>query len=580
MQKVQNRTVAYARMSLFLLLPGFLGAQSFPGVLTGQYDNNRSGSNLEETILTPSNVSASNFGLLFTQAVDANVFAQPLYVPNLTIKGKVHNVVYLATINNSVYAFDADTSQAALWHVTLGKTVDIGFPASPNIGILSTPVIDTSLNLIFVVTLGSGTGSQLFELWALNLQTGAPVAHTPIQGAINGTGDNSQSTSCAGWNGTVVEPPCIPFMPGEQLQRPALLEDPSTATVFIGFGTRSGQEAVNPYHGWMFGYQYSAGVLTQTMIFTTTQNATQTGLPCSADVPPLNECGHGGGIWMSGRGPALDSTGLYFITGNGGFGGAGTGNWGESALRLSESGAVEDSFTPSNYSNLNNADLDLSDGGAILFTSSNAAATDLLLLGGKTGILYVLNRASLGGFSSTNKGVVQSFSATSAGCGTGPGQNNCFEIHGMAFWARSSADPVLYVWAYGDSLRVWDFNPGTNKFALDPHQGNMVNPNYPGAGLSISANGDTNGILWAILPVAGAGGAEEGGLYAFNAANVTTPLWNSTDYWFTTKFTSPTVANGKVYIPTSVSPTGVTPSSSPQLRVYGLCSACTQAAPK
>ena len=580
MEKVSNRTIICAQLPLILLLPTILGAQTFEGVLTGQYDNNRSGSNLAETILTPSNVSATSFGLLFSQSVDANVFAQPLYVPNLTIKGKVHNVVFVATLNNSVYAFDADTSQAALWHTTLGKTVKIGFPASPYIGILSTPVIDPSLNAIFVATLGSGTGAQAFELWALNLQTGAPLAHTPIQGAITGTGDNSQSTPCTGWNGIVVEPPCITFTPSEELQRAALLEDPSTATIYIGFGTRSGQEAVNPYHGWLFGYQYTAGSFEQTMIFTSTQNATQAGVTCSSEVPPINECGHGGGIWMSGRGPALDSTGIYLVTGNGGYGGAGTGNWGESALRISESGAVEDSFTPGNYANLNDGDLDLSDGGTILFTSSNAAASDLMLMGGKTGIVYVLNRANLGGFSSTNKGVVQTLVGTSAGCGMGPGQSNCYEIHSMAFWARSSADPVLYIWAWGDTLRVWDFNSTTNQFALDPHQGNISNTNFPGGGLSISANGDTNGILWAILPIVSAGGAEEGALYAFNAANVTTPIWNSTDYWFATKFTSPTVANGKVYIPTSVSPSSVTPSSSAQLRVYGLCSACTQATRK
>jgi hypothetical protein len=570
-----THTCVLAVLLLWLCSSHLIQAQTFGGVLTGQYDNNRSGANLQETILTPSNVSAGAFGLLFTQTVDANIFAQPLYVPNLSINGGVHNVAFVATLNNSVYAFDADSLQPALWHTSLGHPVEIGYGSIPSMGILSTPVIDTNSNTIFVVALSTTGTVQSFNLYALNLLTGNVKAHAIIQGATAGTGDNTQSTPCVAWNGASISPPCISFVPSEQMQRTALLEDPGSATVYFGFGTRRGTEALNPYHGWLFGYRYAASTLAQTLIFTTTQNTTQTGPACSGTEPPTNQCGHGAGIWMSGRGPAMDSTGIYAVTGNGGYGGTGTGNWGESALRVSSAGVVEDSFTPSNYMYLNGADLDLSDAGAILFTSTNTAAQDLMVAAGKTGMVYVLNRANLGGLSSGNKGAIQSFTGTSAGCGTGPGQSGCYEIHSLAYWARTSGNPVLYFWAWGDSLRVWDFHLSTNQFALDANQGAMSLPNFPGGGLSISANGDDNGILWAIVPVTPLAGAEQGALYAFNATNVTTPLWTSTDYWFATKFTSPTIADGKVYVPSSVSPPSATTPYSPQLRVYGLCSSCS-----
>ena len=155
-------------------------------------------------------------------------------------------------------------------------------------------------------------------------------------------------------------------------------------------------EITEPYHGWMFGYAYVSGVFTQRMIFTTTQMATQAGPVCSGKDAPMNQCGHGAGIWMSGRGPALDGTGVYVVTGNGGYGGPGTGNWGESVLRLTGTGVVSDSFTPAAFQELNGEDLDLCDGGTILFTSSNVIAPNLVLAAGKTGFVYVMNRAAMG----------------------------------------------------------------------------------------------------------------------------------------------------------------------------------------
>jgi hypothetical protein len=452
---------------LTLILACAARSQTPAPVLTGQYGNYRTSANTSETILTPSNVSPSTFGLLFTQTVDADSFAQTLYVPALTINSAPHNVIFVSTLNNSVYAFDADTAQPPLWHASLGTPATIGMSSVERIGILSTPVIDLSLQTMFVVTLTNESGSLVYRLHALNLLTGVESTNIAVQGAAPGTGDDSQSTPCLTWNGGTLAPPCMPFKAAEQLQRPALLED-TTAAIYLGFGTLSTSETTVPYHGWLFGYQYASGAFTQTMIFNSTLSSTQRGPACSGVNPSTNQCGHGGGIWMSGRGPGLDATGIYVLTGNGGFGGGASGNWGESALRLSSSGVVEDSFTPSNYTMLNGSDLDLSDAGAILFTSTNASAPNLLLDAGKTGDVYILNRASLGGLTAGNAGVVQVFTATSQGCGTGPGNSGCYEIHSIALWNRTTGDPIFYVWAYGDVLRVWDFDAASRSAAIIP----------------------------------------------------------------------------------------------------------------
>lgn len=540
-------------------------------VVTGQYNNSRNGANLGETVLTPSTVSPDAFGFLFSQTVDAVFNAQPLYVQGLTIGNAVHNVVFVATMHDSVYAFDADTSQPPLWHVSLGTPVTTA--AGIKLGILSTPVIDIGAKTIFVTSYTSETGASVYRLHALNLLTGAEITNVAVQGAVPGSGDGSQTTACAAANGAAIQPPCIPFVASQVLQRPALLEDPGHGTIYLAFGVIGGGEATRPYHGWLIGYSYSSGTFTQTTIFNTTQNATQVGQPCTGASPATNQCGHGGGIWMSGRGPALDPAGIYLVTGNGGYGGAGTGNWGESVLRVSGAAVVQDSFTPNNFAFLNDYDLDLGNAGPILFTSTNPTVSRLLLTAGKAGIVYVMNRARLGGFTASNSGVLQAFTATPQGCGTGPGQSECFEIHSTALWARSNASQILYIWPYGDVLRAWDFNTSTNQFAPDANQGTLPVPYYPGGGLAVSANGNRDGIVWGTAPLTGTSPGQ-GALYAFDATNVGKQLWASTDYWFATKFTIPTVANGKVYVQTSGSPASVSPAYSPALRVYGLCLTC------
>jgi hypothetical protein len=559
-----SMTYSFPTPLLLLTLTGPLLSQTVD-VLTGQYNNSRTSANLHETILTPSNVSANTFGLLFIQTVDANFFAQPLYVHGLTIDNQSHNVVFVATMHDTVYAFDADTLQSALWQVSLGAPVTV--PPGTQVGVLSTPVIDLGAQTLFVVAYASESGAAVYRLHALNLLTGAEIANVVVQAAVPGTGDDSQTTPCASGIGGSLPPPCIPFVASEVLQRPALLRDAGHGIVYLAFGANSSEETTRPYHGWLIGYHYSGGAFTQTTVFNSTRNAAQTGQACTGASPATNQCGHGGGIWMSGRGPAFDDTGIYVVGGNGGYGGPGTGNWAESALRLNGAGAVQGSFTPDNYAYLNDHDLDLGDAGAILFTSTNSAAPDLLLAAGKTGTVYVLNRDALGGFSGTNRGAVQVL--TPRGCGTGPGQGRCYEIHSPALWARTNAHPLLYLWAYGDVLRAFDFDAATNQFTPDANQGTLPTQYYPGAGLAVSANGTNGGIVWGIVPVTNSAPGQ-GALYAFDAANVGRQLWVSADYWFDARFTIPTIANGKVYLPTSGSPPQASPSYSPQLRVYGL----------
>ncbi len=523
-------------------------------VLTGQYDVNRTGANLNETILMPANVNSSQFGLLNTLPVDANVYAEPLYVPGLTVQGAVVNVLFVVTLNDSVYAFNADTG-ALLWQTSLGTPWATDLAGMPTCGILSTPVIDPGSSLMYVVAEDDENNTPVFRLHAINITTGVePVPSVVIQGSVPGNGDNSARTACPP-SGTVQ--PCIPFVADEQRQRPALLE--ANGNIYIGFGDYSADWRVVPYHGWLFAY--SATTLQQTAIFndTPTTNASLGQPLCVAD---LNYCGHAGGIWMSGRGPLADSNGVYLVTGNGGFG---SGNWGESVLRLNAAAQVQDYFTPSNYQLLNSQDWDLGDGGAILLPNTN-----LIVSAGKDGMVYVLNRANLGHMVNGDTQVIESLQAAPP-CGLVQivANANCYEIHTPAYWANTAANPVYYIWAWGDILRAFDLVG--NYLVPDGNPANTIAASgFPGAGLSISANGNTNGILWAIVPQSTGAGS----LYAINASNVTQTLWWSANIpadgtWATTVFTQAVVDNGKVYVPTS----------SNQVRVYGLCSQATPCYP-
>ncbi len=468
------------------------------------------------------NVSKTTFGKLFSLPVDGQIYAQPLYAPSVLIPGQgVHNVVYVATENNSVYAFDADVpGLKPLWDVNLGTAlqatvIDVTRNLQPEIGITSTPTIDLSSGTIYVVAETYVNSVASFQLHALDITTGAEQMNSPvtIQGSVPGHSSDSSG-------GTLT------FTAIDHWQRPGLLE--WNGVVYVAFGSHEDQ---TPYHGWLFGY--NATSLARTAIFCTTPNGSE------------------GGVWQGGVGLALDtSTGyLYMQSGNGTMNAnTGNGDYGDSVLKLDTSSnlAVVDYFSPSNQSTLSNDDADLGASGAMLIPG-----TTLGMGGGKDGTLYLFNRNNLGEYNSVDQ-VVQEWQATFSIVQTNDGGF----FGGFAYY-----NSQLYVWGRRDYLKEYTFNGST--FNTTPTEGTTaISDGYSNEpAMSISANGTTAGsaILWANYSTNGDdpnGGASPGILVALNANNVTQELWDSNqnqtrDYagsW--AKWCPSTIVNGKVYLPT------------------------------
>lgn len=494
------------------------------GVYTRQNDNQRTSQNLNETILTPSNVNSTGFGKLFSVSVDGQIYAQPLLVPGLSMPGVgVRNVVFVATQHDSVYAFDADRVGAPLWHVsfinpsagiTTVPSSDVGSSdITPEIGITSTPVIDPNSNTIYVVAKTKENGTYIHRLHALDLLTGNERSGSPvdINATYSGTGSGSDATGQ------------IPFNHLRQLQRPALTL--SRGVVYMAFGSHGDNP---PYHGWVLGY--NATTLAQAAVFNTTPN------------------GAAASIWINGSGLSVDTAGsLYFETGNGTFDAdTGGSSFGDSFVKLSLGSGLAratgfssvDFFTPFNEAILDSADLDLGSGGTLVVPDQAGAAHPRLLIGsGKTGVIYVLDRDSLGGFRvNLNSQIVQELDGAVAGVYSTP-----------AYWQGQ-----IYYHATDDVLKVFRFNSGLLSTA--PVARGRATYGFPGATPSISANGATNAIVWDLdnHSFSTLGPAV---LHAYDASNVAVELYNSAmavggrdTCGAAVKFTSPTVANGKVYV--------------------------------
>jgi hypothetical protein len=507
-------------------------------VLTQHNDNGRTGANLAETLLNTNNVNTNQFGLLYTRLVDDQIYAQPLVMTNVSIPGKgVHNVLYVATVNDTVYAFDADDASvsAPYWTRNFTNPPNIVAPRntdmtgacsgnykdfSGNMGIVATPVIDPAAGRLYVVVrtkeISGSVTNYLQRLHALNLATGAEQPNSPVIIAATNNG--------------------VVFDPYKQNPRPALLL--ANGYVYL---TWSSHCDWTPYHGWVMGYN--------------TANLLQS--PIATNVTPS---GSQAGIWMSNHGPAADSSGnVYFSTGNGTW--DGVNNFGESFLKLTNNGArltIASWFTPYNWNSLNGSDQDLGTGGVLLIPGSS-----LMLSGGKSGVLYLVNRDNMGGVSgstSADTNIVQSWSLGSHPIHCGP-----------AWWAGPNGS-FAYVWgANSDHLRQYQLTNNvkfdTNVFAQSTTIGGS---GQPGGILSLSANGAAagSGILWASVNTSGDANQAvvAGTLHAYNAQNVTNELWNSDQLSSRdalgnfAKFVAPTVANGKVYMATF----------SNRLNVYGL----------
>lgn len=512
----------------------------YPGMFTYHADRFRSGVNLQEFALTSATVKAAAFGKLFSRAVDGQIYAQPLHVANLTIAGAKHNVVYVATQHSSVYAFDADgKTSAPFWkrsfiNPSAGITT-IAKPAnaliSPEISISSTPVIDASANTLYVSVSTNEHGTIVHRLHALSLTTGAEKFGGPIaiQGSVPGT------YPALAVNGRV------PFVPKQHLQRPALLL--LNGNVYIAYGSNG--DAL-PYNGWLFAYSAAGtGVLHQVAVFCTSPDK-----GASA-------------IWQSGDGPAADLSGnIYVATGNGPFdlntGGRDAGN---TVLKLAlQSGALVrlDYFTPFNTAQLTADDLDLGAGGPILPpTQSGAAAPSLLVVGGKDGKIYLINRAGMGKFNSSGNNDVQTLAL-----------GNPEPANGL-FATPAALGSSIYFGEVNEPLGRFIFSSGLLSTA-PAAQTNTVFL-YPGTSPMISTNGSSS-IVWTLDLHAYAGGTPDGGintagpavLHAYDGATLQ-ELYNSTQAGTrdragnALKFTSPTIANGHVYV-----------GAAKELDVYGL----------
>jgi hypothetical protein len=506
-------------------------------VLTQHNDNNRSGLNDNETALTATNVNAQQFGEVFTVTVDDQVYAQPLVVGHVAIAGGYHNVVFVATVNNTVYAFDGDNG-TLYWQKNFtapgmrppqrfdmtgacsGSYTDF----SGNIGIVGTPVIDAGTGRMYFVARSTsggtgGTGGTFVQyLHAVNIVDGSEVLGGPTQitASYAGSGDGNV-------NGVIA------FDAQRQNQRQGLTL--LNGTVYVTFSSHCDW---GPYHGWILGYD--AATLQQKVVYNDTPN------------------GSAGGMWESGTGMAADAAGnLYVVAGNGTVGDAGDPtnptNRGSSALRLTPNGStlrVASYFTPYNYQYLNDYDLDYGGMGALLIPNSN-----IYLTGGKDGHLYLLNKDDLGGYLPSSNRVQQVI----------PFGGNDVNMHCQAAYYKGGSKEFVYVWSENDPLRAIPFDRASN---LLTSQSQVVSSapgptGQSGAILSVSSNGSQagTGILWASY--ASSGDAEHdvspGILRAFDASDVSRELWNNQrdprDAGGTyAKFAAPTVANGHVYLPT------------------------------
>jgi hypothetical protein len=549
-------TVWAAPSSVFTTLPD---SPTPVAVLSQHNDRAGTGANLQESILNVSNVNSNQFGLLYTRPVDDQIYAQPLIVTNVSIPGKgIHNVVYVCTLNDSVYAFDADdpTATNAYWQLSFVGFLNGTNSVAPrntdmtgacggnyrdfsgNIGIVSTPVIDPVSGTIYLVArtkeMTATTTNFVQRLHALDIRTGAQRPNSPV--VITATYPGTGAGSVGG---------IITFDPLRHNQRSALTL--VNGVVYIAWASHCDW---GPYHGWLMGFDSTN--LQRVVTYMTTRN------------------GSNAGIWMSGAPPASDENGnLYLSTGNGSVGVSGNradlNNRGESFLKLTRSGTnmtITSWFTPYNWATLEAGDIDLGSAGILLIPG-----TTLAFSGGKEGKVYLVDRDNMGGLSGSttdDTNVVQSWQLT--------GLSNPNDIHGGPVWWDGPAGSYAYIWGEFHYLRQYRFNWAAGKFYLPEYAQSIVQApqGMPGGILSISAYGTNagTGILWSSHQYSGDANQQvrPGVLRAFNAESVTNELWHSEQVTSRdsvgnfAKYVPPTVANGKVYLATF----------SNRLNVYGL----------
>jgi hypothetical protein len=500
---------------------------------TSQYDNARTGTNLKETILTPANVNAGSFGKIFSYKVDGDVYAQPLYLPRVTLPDRsVHNVVFVATEHDSVYAFDADGPQSTpLWHVSFLRAGVTPVPArdvdcpliTPEIGITPTPVIDPMTGTLYLLARTKESQSLLNRdryvqrLHALAITTGAEKFGGPaeIKATVKGRGASSS-------NGL------INFDPLRELPRAALLL--AGGNVYLTWGSSCD---VDPYHGWVMAYD--ARTLAQMAVFNTSPDAEKSG------------------IWQGDTGPAADPEGhVFLVTGNGKFSAFLTGgrDYGDSVLKLVWSNrtlAVRDFFTPFNQQELDANDFDLGSGGPLLLPDQAGRHPHLLIAGGKGGGIYLIDRDNMGHYHSGDDSHAVQVIPKTEGIYSAP-----------AYWNQH-----VFFWWSDDVLK--DFRLDQGQLSSAPVAHGETRFSDPGATPTVSANGSANGIVWVLKSKGWRAPDRPAVLYALDAANVARELYNSEQKpgrdraGLSLRFTIPMVSGGKVYV-----------GAKGELNVYGL----------
>ena len=462
-------------------------------VLTSQYDNARTGAILTEKILTPSNVNPRQFGKIFSFAVDGDVYAQPLFVPQVPVPGKgTHDLIFIATEHNSVYAFDAAGQPSApLWRVNFPKPVPAGDLGcgfiAPQVGITPTPVIDLPTGTLYVLS-RTTEGRYVQKLHALAITTGAEKFGGPVE------------IQAPGFDGL------------RELPRAALLLVNGSVVLTWGSSCDRG-----PYHGWVMAYD--ARTLQRKAVFNTSPAAGESG------------------IWQSDMGPAADEDGnIYVATGNGAFTAARGGrDYGDSLLKLDGGLKVLDYFTPSDERSLNSQDHDLGSGGPIVLPKQPGAHPHLALIAGKDGTLYAVDRDHMGGFQAEDDShAVQRI-----------------RLRGGLYAAPAYWNGHVYLSARGDYLT--DF-PLARGLLGKPAKVGAQRFRDSGATPVISSNGSHDGILWLIDTKAWNGADRPAVLHAYDAADVERELYSSETNSArdragnTLRFTVPTVAGGRVYV--------------------------------
>ncbi len=521
-------------------------------VVTYHNDTFRSGLNANKSILTTSNVNSSQFGKRVTYPVDGQVYAQPLFLPNVRINGTTHNVVFVATEHDSVYAFDADqtTAIAPLWKTSFLSSTATTVPAvdlfdkysnkdiSPEIGITGTPVIDPTADILYVDTMTKENGRQYaHQLHALDLKTGSEKPGSPItiQASAPGTGDGTSDGK-------------VSFKAYVENQRSALLL--SNGVVYISWASFSD---TGPYHGWLMGYTYNGRVFHQV----------------TRDVYNVTPNGQEGGIWMSGAAPAADNNGnIYLITGNGTFDlDSGGLDAGDSFIKLNTKNglSLSDYFTPFNQSCLSASDKDLGSGGPLLLPDqTNTPYPHLMIGGGKEGRIYVVNRDNMGHYTNDPKMVCdapeENLTSIDKVLQESPPYTMGREFSTPGYWTSTSGQWV-YISGMNDTLKAFQLSNDT--LSPDPISETPEIFQFPGVIPSISSNRNISGtgIVWIVSPPAdcfymGCNPHGPGVLRAYDATNLGNELYNSTqnssrdqlDSYV--KFSVPTIANGKVFVGT------------------------------